>query len=355
MNFKFLEMYDYIIVGFGIAGFSFKQQLDENKQNYVIFDNNSQQSTRIAGGMFNPVILKRFTPAWQAAEMLPYALLQFQKAELHFKQKYIHYIDIYRKLTGIAEQNNWVAASDKPVMQDFMQEITHKKISGIDAPYGFGVLRGTGIVNVTKLLNDAIEELKSRQKIRQETFDYNQLEIYDEFVAYKDIKARKIIFAEGFGLKNNPFFKDLPLMGTKGEMLMIESEVEVPYIVKSNVFIAPNVAQKGQYYVGATYNWEDKTNIPTPEARQHLEEKLKKLWQAPYKIVLQKAGIRPTVKDRRPLVGKHPKYKNLGILNGMGTRGVILAPDMAKKLFQYMEFDIPLSKEVDICRFMKTV
>ncbi len=346
-------MFDYIIVGFGVAGFSLAQQLEENKQNYVVFDNQSQQSTRIAGGMFNPVILKRFTPAWQADEMLPYALLQFQKAELTYGKKYIHYIDIYRKLTGVEEQNNWVAASDKPVMSKYMQDIRFESLDGIEAPYGFGVLKGTGIVNVSQLLDDAIAGLKKHRKIFFEDFDYSQLQILDTHIVYKDIKARKIVFAEGYGIKNNPFFKDLPLKGTKGEMLIIESDANIPYIVKSNVFIAPNVAQKGQYYIGATYHWEDKTNTPTKEARKHLEEKLSQLFTKPYKVVHQKAGIRPTVIDRRPLVGRHPDYQNVALLNGMGTRGVILAPTMAKQLFQYLEFDIPLMETVDIQRFYK--
>ena len=344
-------MYDYIVVGLGIAGWSFIQQLDENRQNYIVFDNRSQQSTRIAGGMFNPVILKRFTPAWKAHEMLQYALLQFQKAELQYGNKYIHYIDIYRKLTSIEEQNNWMAASDKPVLSAYMKDIVYENIDGIEAPYGFGVLQGTGIVNVSQLLDDTVESLKKYQKLIETVFDYNRLEIYDHYVAYQGIKARKIVFAEGYGLKQNPFFNNLPLTGTKGEMLMIETEADIPYVIKSNVFIAPNVAQKGQYYVGATYNWDDKTNIPTLAAREHLENKLKKLLNYPYQVISQKAGIRPTVIDRRPLAGKHPVYKNLGVLNGMGTRGVILAPSVAKQLFNYLEFDIPLIKEIDIRRF----
>jgi glycine/D-amino acid oxidase-like deaminating enzyme len=344
-------MYDYIIVGFGIAGFSFAQQLEENKKNFVVFDNHSQQSTRIAGGMFNPIILKRFTPAWQAAEMLPYALLQFQKAELKYQQKFIHYIDIYRKLTSVQEQNNWLAASDRPVMRDFMQDISYKKIEGIETPFGFGVLKGTGIVNAAKVLDTALSDLKTQGKLLQEDFDYDALQIFDTHVVYKDIKAQKIVFAEGFGMKKNPFFKDLPLQGTKGEMLMVETETTIPYIVKSAAFLAPNVENDKQFYVGATYNWEDKTNEPTDEARAHLEMKLQKLYNKKYKVVLQKAGIRPTVIDRRPLVGRHQKYKNLGILNGMGTRGVILAPTTAKQLFNYLTFDMPLPKEINIDRF----
>ena len=346
-------MYDYIVVGLGVAGWSFVQQLDENRQNYIVFDNRSQQSTRIAGGMFNPVILKRFTPAWKAHELLKYALLQFQKAELQYGKKYIHYIDIYRKLTGVEEQNNWIAASDKPVLSEYMDDIVNETIEGIEAPYGFGVLKSTGIVNVSQLLDDVAADLKQHQKLIESDFDYDQLIIHPDYVSYQNIKARKIVFAEGYGLKRNPFFKDLPLTGTKGEMLMIETDANIPYIVKSNVFIAPNVAQKGQYYIGATYNWEDKTNTPTATAREHLKNKLQQLFSKPYKVVLQKAGIRPTVIDRRPLAGKHHQYNNLAVLNGMGTRGVILAPTTAKQLFHYLEFDIPMMKEMDIRRFDK--
>ncbi len=344
-------MYHYLLVGFGVAGFSFMQQLEENKRSFLVIDNHSQQSSRIAGGMYNPVILKRFTPAWKAAEMLPYALLQFKKAEFSYNKKFIHPIDIYRKLTGVEEQNNWTVAMDKPVMSKFMKDISFDKIEGIEAPYGYGVLTGTGIVNVADVLDEAIKGLKKKELFIRDDFQYKDLIIKDTHIEYKGIKAKNIIFAEGYGITNNPFFKDLPIMGTKGEMLMIETEAEIPYIVKSSAFIAPDVHSNNRYYVGATYNWEDKTNEPTQEGRRQLEERLSKLLTKPYKVVLQKAGIRPTVKDRRPITGRHPKHSSLYVMNGMGTRGVILAPFIAKKLFQYIELGLPLPKEISIERF----
>ena len=344
-------MYQYLLVGFGVAGFSFMQQLEENQRSFFVVDNNSQQSSRIAGGMFNPVILKRFTPAWKAAEFLPYALLQFKKAEFKYGKKFVHYIDIYRKLASVEEQNNWMVAMDKPVMRDFMQAVSFEKIDGIEAPFGYGILKGTGIVNMGDLLNEAVKKLKEKRLILQDEFDYGALKIHSGYIEYKNIKAKNIIFAEGYGLQNNPFFDYLPLMGTKGEMIQIETAVKIPYIVKSSVFLAPDVSHPGRFYVGATYNWKDKSNIPTDEGKKQLQEKLNKLLSAPYKIISQKAGIRPTVKDRRPLAGKHPVYSNLFVLNGMGTRGVILAPPLAKKLFEFIEFGLPLDKEISIERF----
>ncbi len=344
-------MYHYIIVGFGVAGYSFAQILEENQRNFIIFDNQSQQSTRIAGGMYNPVILKRFTPAWQAAEMLPYALLQWKKTELKFQKRYIYPIPIYRKLASIAEQNNWMVASDKPVMRDFMQPISFEKIEGVNSDFGFGILKNTGIVNLSQILDDTKKLLLKKKLFFETNFKYQDLKIYPDYIEYQGIKAKNIVFAEGYGLKKNPFFNRLPLTGTKGEMLQIETTANIPYIVKSNVFMAPDVTQKGKYYIGATYNWEDKSNRPTTEARKHLEEKLRQLFTGKYQVVHQKAGIRPTVKDRRPLVGKHPVYSNVFVLNGMGTRGVILAPNMAKALWKQIEFDIPLLEEIDIKRF----
>lgn len=62
------------------------------------------------------------------------------------------------------------------------------------------------------------------------------------------------------------------------------------------------------------------------------------------------AGIRPTVKDRRPLVGVHPKYKNLFILNGLGTHGALLAPYTATSLYDFIENGKMIDKEMNITR-----
>ena len=105
------------------------------------------------------------------------------------------------------------------------------------------------------------------------------------------------------------------------------------------------------YKVGATFNHSNKTSIPSTEGREELVEKLKKVISTPYKIVEQTAGIRPAVKDRRPLVGVHEKYSQLVVLNGLGTRGVMIAPTVAKNLFNHLENYEKLDSEIDITRF----
>jgi glycine/D-amino acid oxidase-like deaminating enzyme len=75
--------------------------------------------------------------------------------------------------------------------------------------------------------------------------------------------------------------------------------------------------------------------------------------KAPYQIIQHRSAIRPTVKDRRPFLGFHPEYKNVGIFNGMGTKGLSLAPFFARHFVQHLVNGTPLMKEVDIKRVLK--
>lgn len=85
-------------------------------------------------------------------------------------------------------------------------------------------------------------------------------------------------------------------------------------------------------------------------AKKELLNNLDELINCDYEVIEHYAGIRPTVKDRRPLVGTHPSFQNLHLLNGLGTRGVMLAPMMAQNLFDYIENNIPLDKNIDVRR-----
>lgn len=342
---------DYIVVGLGLAGLAFSEELLNGNKTFVVFENNSQNSSLIAGGVYNPVILKRFTPVWNAYEQLQIAKPFYKKLEEKFTAKFDTNIKTKKVFSSIADQNNWFTASDKPVLSRYMKpEILREKMEGIIGDFGFGELQGTGWIDTKKLLVTYKNYLCQEQKLFEKKFDYNCLKIKYNSLKYKEITAKKIVFCEGFGLYKNPFFNYLPLNGTKGETLTIHApKLKIDFLLKSSVFILP--LGNDTYKVGATFNWTDKTNTPTDKGRKELEDKLLKVITVPFKVINHSAGIRPTVKNRRPLVGKHPKYKNLAILNGLGTRGVMIAPTVAKNLYNYLENGKELSEEININRF----
>lgn len=342
---------DYIIIGIGIAGISFCEQLKANNKSFVVFDDRSQRSSTVAGGLYNPVVLKRFTSVWKSKTQLEIALPLYKSLEKEFNVKLDYKIPVYRKFASLEEQNNWFTASDKPLLSEYLYDKILKNDNAfVDAPFGFGEVLNTGRVDVKTMIDCYKNYLRKNNLLFEEVFNYDALRIDNESVDYENIKAKHIVFAEGFGVRKNPFFKHLPLVPAKGELLVIHApDLKINYVLKAGIFLIP--LEDDLYIVGATYEWKDLSNDTTALAQKELLNKLKKLISCSFKLVNQLAGVRPTVKDRRPLVGKHNDYNNMYVLNGLGTRGVMIGPYVAKQLFNFIEKEISLEKDIDISRF----
>lgn len=346
-------MQDYLIVGLGLAGMSFCEQLEKNGRTYSVISDTSQISSVVAGGLYNPVILKRFTLAWRAKEQLELAVPFYTSLEEKLKVKVNHKLPVLRRFSSVEEQNMWFEATDKTGLNSFLTSIIHENTNpSIAADFGYGEVLHTGRIDTALLLETYAAHLLANNKLIKESFDHSALEVSTNGISYKTIKAKYVIFTEGFGLKKNPFFNYLPLTSTKGEYLTIRApKLKEQRAIKSSIFLIP--WGDDLYRVGATYKWKDITNLPTEASRVELIEKLDALVNCEYEIIEQVAGIRPTVTDRRPLLGKHPEYENLFVLNGFGSRGVLIAPFASENLFNYIEHNKALPSEIDIARFSK--
>ncbi|MBD0824722.1 NAD(P)/FAD-dependent oxidoreductase [Aestuariibaculum marinum] len=342
---------DYIVVGIGLAGISFCEELKTNNKSFMVFDNASQLSSTVAGGLYNPVVLKRFTPVWKCEEQLVQALPMYERLERELNVKLDYKLPVYRKFASLEEQNDWFTASDKPILSQYLStEIVKNTNPSVDAPFGFGEVLETGRIDVKTLVEAYKSQLQENNKLIDNLFDYEELMIEEGGVRYQEIKATHIVFAEGFGIKQNPFFNHLPLNPAKGELLIIHApQLKIDYVLKAGAFLIP--LGEDRYIVGATYEWKDLTNQPSETAKEELLEKLQKIIHCPFTVVNQVAGVRPTVKDRRPLVGVHSEYSNIYVLNGLGTRGVMIGPYVASQLYNFIENNIPLEAEIDIKRF----
>lgn len=344
---------DFLIVGGGLAGASFASLCLKNNASFLMIDNDQNKASRVAAGVYNPVVLKRLNPAWHAKFQMHLWHAHYQNIRNYTKVDFDYPIGVYRRIFNVEEQNNWFHASDDPKLADFLLTPLHNTIyHGIDSPFGFGQVASSGYIDINRMLDDFLSFLKTKDAYRLAEFDYQSLlETADEIV-YKEVKTKHVIFAEGFGMFKNPWFKDLPMIGTKGETLTVEVKgLQLPGIVKAGVFILP--LGNDLYRVGATYDREDLSLNPTTEGRKILENELKQFMSLPYKIIAHDAGIRPTTADRKPLVGTHPKHKRFHILNGLGTRGVMLGPYVAEQLFSHLTTGAEIHFEADIKRFKK--
>ena len=211
---------DYIIVGCGLAGIAFSEQLKAHSKTFVVINNNSQQSSIVAGGVYNPVILKRFTEVWKAGVQLEMASDMYAHIEAELGIKIDHKLSMQRRFASVEEQNEWFQAIDKPNLESYLSpQIIKNSNSAIDAPFGLGEVLHSGRIDTAHLIESYKSDLKSKGQYIQDTFDYDAIQFVGTSLVYQNIKAKYIVFAEGFGMVQNPYFKDLPLNVAKGEVI----------------------------------------------------------------------------------------------------------------------------------------
>jgi glycine/D-amino acid oxidase-like deaminating enzyme len=241
--------------------------------------------------------------------------------------------------------------SEKTRLKPFMNPSFIKNpYEDVNADFGFGEVKHAGRVDLSKMISILRDDLLNSNAIIDEDFDFTSLLIQKGSVVYKSLKANKIVFCEGHRLSDNPYFNYLPLMRTKGELITVKLEgLNMSELIKSNISILP--LGNDLYKVGATFNWDDKDEVCTKEAKNELLEKLKSLVTIEPQLIKQEAGIRPTVKDRRALLGTHPIHDNMYVFNGLGTRGLLISPFLCSLLIDYMENKVDLDHEVDVKRY----
>lgn len=339
-----------LVVGMGLAGLAYAEQLRRKGLSFHVIDKGFGGSSKIAAGIYNPTVLKRFSLAWNGDLFHSYALPFYNELQDHLQSEFIFPTPIHKIFSKVSEHNSWVVASDQNSLSPFLDPQIHSIINTeIKGIYGYGKVNHTGRIATQTLLNDFVQSLKTNQ-FSEETFEYNKLLISNTVVEYKGIKARHIVFCEGYQMVNNPFFNSLPLVGSKGEILIIKTKkLQSKPIIKASIFLAP--MGDDLYWAGATFERNDKTLKKTLKGREWIEERIQKIIASDYEVVDHITEIRPTVMDRRPLVGTHPDYYNVHLLNGFGTRGVLGAPLLSKWLLDYIMGQFELPEIVNLRRF----
>lgn len=343
---------DYIIVGQGLAGSVLAYQLMEAGKKIVVIDeNHPQTSSKVAAGLCNPVVFKRLTKSWLVESVLPIAVNFYRNQEQLLGNHFYQEMPIYKLFVDEKESSFWKQKSNEPELFDWISDKNEKPFDEnfIAMPYGASKVLQSGFLRTKKWLEVFQEYLNKNNAFIESNFNYADLKIEENIVYWNNFKAKGIIFCEGYKNSFNPYFKHLPFKLTKGEVLSVDFEnLTLEAAINKGVFVLP---YDGFYKLGATYDWDNIDENITEKAKHELLSKAQKFINDTVDVKTHEAGVRPTVSDRRPLLGGHPQYKNLFIFNGLGTKGVMLAPWLAQKFVRYLLHHEPLPEEVNINRF----
>ncbi len=343
---------DYLIIGQGLAGSVLADKLIQRGSEVLVLDNaNIYSSTLQAAGLVHPITGRRFVKSWMIDQLLDAAVPYYQQLEQRLNLSLLHHMQVWRIFKSAGEENDWLARSARRGWTPYMQHLPDRKLAFIKSDHlGVGIVDKSFILDTQLFLSAIRSEFIALKAYRQESFVYQKLHQNHGSWIYNTISCKHIIFAEGYKAIHNPFFSYLPFLPAKGELLIIKcAELPQDKIIKADLMWIPLGEQR--FWVGASYQWDYAYDLPTKKKYLELKNRLDRVLAVPYTILVHKSGIRPTVKDRRPLLGNHPHHPSMYIFNGFGTKGTSLIPFFAQQMCDYLLDDQPLLRDVSVDRF----
>src|SRR5688572_18508445 len=344
---------EFLIIGQGISGTWLSYFLQKANKSFLVIDNNQLNSaSRIAAGIISPVTGRRIVKTWMIDELLEFIVPAYKDLG---NELGINAIE-QKKLVDFHPTPQMKLAFDERLKENavflFQPADQHRYQTIFNYDFGFGEVSPCYVVNLNEILSGWRTKLLANDQLLEEDFETYQLQHADSGITYKNIKADKIIFCDGINSSQNPYFRNLPFALNKGEALLIEAtDIPATAVFKKGMMLTS--IENGFYWIGSNYLWEFNDDKPSEQFRKQTELFLKAWLKVPFKIVGHSASIRPANIERRPFVGFHPLHKNMGILNGMGTKGCSLAPFFAKQLTGWIASAKEILPEADIRRFSR--
>ncbi|WMJ75609.1 FAD-dependent oxidoreductase [Cytophagaceae bacterium ABcell3] len=349
-----MKKFDFVIAGQGLAGTVLGYTLEE-KGASVYYVNQAKKtcSSSVAAGIFNPITGKKMVLTWSAEKLFPYLTRFYQNLEKHLGTSFFYPLPLIRPYASIEEQNYWEGRMSEKEIQKFVhsESIASSCNTYLHAPFGGFEIDMAGWVDLPVLLKSYYEKSLRHNIYEEGAFEYHDLKESDGGYQWNGVEAKGIIFCEGSASVENPFFNWLPFSLSRGDILTIESD-ELPsdkIVNKGGVFVVPIGGNK--FRTGSTYERHFTDPGPSEKGKKEILEKLEKILKVPFTVIAHHSGVRPAVRDRRPLLGAHPERKNMYIFNGLGAKGVSLAPYFAEELTNLILFNKEPDIDVNIRRF----
>lgn len=351
---------DFIIVGQGLSGTWLSWWLLKAGKSFVVVDDNRPlSSSRIASGVINPVTGRVLAKTWLADTLLPFALETYREIGQDLGIKVVDTVEILHSFP--TRQMQEAFEKRVPEMPEYLSipADTRKWEAVLHPGFGYGLIHPALLIDLNLLLNRWQQKLSAVKMLRQEHFSSEELVLEGDTIRYKEYNARSIIFCDGIGSMDLPYFNRLPFAPNKGEALLLEIDgLPSHHIYKRGLSLVPfphfnQLADPRYFWAGSTYQNKFADAQPTAAFRSKTEEQLRQWLKVPFRVVDHWAAVRPATLERRPFAGMHPLHPQVGLLNGMGTKGCSLAPWLAKQMAEHLVHGTAIQPEASMERFRR--
>jgi len=347
-GFFIMRNIDYIIVGDGYAALFFAHQLIMNNKSFILFSEGKKSASQVSAGIINPVVLKKFTTFWLAQEQISFLKETLKQIEEYTGENYLINAPIHRIFHDENEKNLWLKKSENENLVNFLDQ-KFDRLSPVKNDFLSGKVNQSARLDVKGFFEGLFRFLENKEHLIREKFNYSEINPAES--TYKDFIFKNIIFCEGMGVQQNPYFSQIPVDANKGHHIKVKlsEEISKDITIKKKHFLFPT--DNGLYFYGGTYDREQLHHQIDDSAVEQLRKGLSEFYPFDFDVHEINFGFRPTVKDRRPIIGQHENFKNFFVFNGLGARGILNGCYFTKSLYDHIENNMSLPEEISLSRF----
>lgn len=319
----------WTIVGQGLAGTSLAWELWQRGVPFTLVDRESGGSSRVAAGLINPVTGRNFEPSARITEFLPDAMEFYSAVEKKTGRTFWHPLPVLRLADTEKEWNKMLSKTTRP---DVARWLAHDGAPvTVDGWAGALELTGGGRLDTRTFLDSSREFFAG-------------LGIYQQAEISPDDAGSGRIWCEGaVGLIRKRYG---PHRCAKGEILTVRASGWDNAHIRIGAGGWMVHLGGGLFKTGSTYEWDELNETPTDKGRTRVEQIASRLGGSDFEIVNHEAGIRPILRRSEPLIG--PIGGGDWMFNGLGSKGSLYAPGIARRLAVWLTEGTAPEREVDI-------
>jgi glycine/D-amino acid oxidase-like deaminating enzyme len=339
------------VLGAGLAGAAVAWQSHWLGWSVAIIDRlDARSSSRVAAGLVTPITGSRAAASWRWDEFYPVADAFYRRTEQENGRVFWRVEPAQRVFGNQAErvlyESKWLSSHVKGTPYSIHADsVSCDEKSGLKTPFGICQIEPAARLDTTAYLEATQTYFESRGAFYNCDLSCNVDLCIDEVdhtvcIPSLQLTGKRMVFCQGIAARENRFFHDLPLHPARGDILMVESpNIQLDCVIHHDAWAVP--IGNRRYLVGATYDraalnaTEDLNSEKTRRFREELMQRWESLVHGTFQagdhfVMEQLSAVRPASYDRHPLLGQHDVHSNLFCLNGLGSKGTLMAPRLAE-------------------------